>query len=202
MIDRYKATLRTMVVDDFVTSLIKCGWVAEIPEHQRDTLLQQVRAQFDKDRWYTFLALGTFSFDSECIYGFGPGNSSYYDMMTEIARYSEGFFHPTDIVDERKGDWINVSFRQNKQTYRCRVHATDYFQEDVLDVINQAISDAGSEKRFIILPPVDQCMHIVYISYKTYKYAERRGLIPPPEYFCTSPDLLEDYLRAYWNDYS
>jgi hypothetical protein len=183
LIERYKATLRTMVADDFVAALIECGWIAELPEMQRDELLQEVRTAFERDRFSAFLALDSFVFDSECIYGSGPGNLSYYDRITEIAQYSEGLFTPTDIVDEPRDDGIFVSFRQNEQFYECMVRYTDYFQKDVLDMINQALSDIGVKKQFIILPPVDQCMYLVFISPETYMQAERQGLIPPPGYF-------------------
>lgn len=203
MSDRYQDSFTNMTVDDYIKQLEACGWFAEIPASAQEPLLHEIRTMFAQDPRNTFLGLSTVTFDSEYIMDCGPGEESYYDLLLKFAEGSYGQFSPTEIRDELVSDprGILVGFRHGGNDYRCIVDDTDWFQFEVLDLINQALAESDVPQRFFDLPQIDQFLYITFVTPRTFLSAQRRDLIPPPEYFDEDHDEdgdMEQYLADYY----
>jgi len=200
MLDQYKTTIQQISPEKYLAQLEACGWFADLPLSEHAALRERVHTAFTANPMYTFLTLATFEFDAECISGTGPNELSYYDMLTYFAQHSYGLFTPDHIHDALTADnrYIAVSFQHDGRFYGCKVINTDYFQSEILDLANQALSDSGIRKRFCELPAVDQCAHVAFVSEQSYTCAERHNLIPPPHYFTTSRDIRDEYLEQYY----
>jgi hypothetical protein len=55
---------------------------------------------------------------------------------------------------------------------------TDWFECEVLDLINQALESSGRKERLIALPSVDQLVFIVFVPPDIYEQAVAEKLIP------------------------
>ena len=167
---------------EFMKQLDKIGWFEEVPA-QRSRVLSAFKAHKN------FYALAVTWFDTECIEGTGPGRPSYYSKIVEIAESSYGLFAPTAIHDEL--DWkkeiAHISFEQNGKRFSCDLTLHhDYFNEELLGVINKAIHAGGKMSEFISLPTTDQTLPLALAPPEAYRKAVGLGLIPKMS------DLMEE----------
>jgi hypothetical protein len=183
-----------MTAESYWAGLERVGWLAYVPAAQQAELRQRIAQSFAEGAKWTFLALSVLTFDGECIMGEGGPDEplSYYAKLEEFAKASGGRFRPVKIVD--RVDWARdttqVSFAHNGLEYKwSRPLATDWFQEGVLDLVNSALKDAAVKERFIPLPAVDQCWHVVFVPTAVYRKAVRVGLIPTQEMVDGWPEL-------------
>lgn len=178
-----------MTLDEFWSKLEQVGWLRDIPDSERNRLQDAVADHFTRDSKYAFYSLAVTSFDPECIEGTGPTDAcSYYSVLNQLARSSYGRFSPTDIHDELVNDngIARISFKHASTLFQCEVPwEDDWFQEPVLELVNQAIKKVEVKEQFIPLPPCDQSVSLAFTTPSIYKEAVRAGLIPPD-------DFLED----------
>lgn len=138
---------------------------------------------FDDDRLSIPFQLARILFDAECIYETGPDTSlSYHSKIMMLASASHGLFNPSDIQDGLRDDQHLVGFCYRGITYSCMVRPeTDWFDTVVIDLINTALHEHGETYQFFELPPVDQCIRLMFVPTGAYHCAVQRGLIPPAE---------------------
>ncbi len=113
------------------------------------------------------------SFDTECI----VENGDYVSIVKYLAENSSGKFNPTEITDEIDFENTNtakIKFKHNEREYFITVqNQDDWFQPEVLDLVNQAVLDSGSEEQFMTLPIQDQCANLVFVPAETYEMAKK-----------------------------
>jgi hypothetical protein len=172
-----------MTADEYWAGLERVGWLAYVPAPQHAELRERIACAMAEHPQFVFLTLSVIGFDGECIMGEGGPNEplAYYTKLQDFARVSRGRFQPVKIVDHV--DWIHrttfVSFAHNGLAYSWfRPIATDWFQGEVLDLVNKALKESGAKERFIPLPAVDQCWSIAFVPPAVYNKAVRAGLIP------------------------
>src|SRR5262245_797323 len=183
-----------MTAEEYWDGLERVGWLAHVPASEQAGLRERIERCFAENPKYAFLTLGRVGFDGECIMGEGGPDEplSYYALLQDFARASGGRFQPVKIVDRVWWDrgLTQVSFAHNGLEYRwSKAIATDWFQAEVLDLVNRALKDAAVKERFIPLPTVDQCWNIVFLPPAVYRKAVRAGLIPTQEAVDEWPEL-------------
>jgi hypothetical protein len=196
-----------MTPEIYWQKLHECGWLAEAPSHTHKALQESIKRKFVQNPTHACFSLMTSGFDSECIYGTGPENSSYHDMIVLLAKTSYGLFTPSNIRDVADVEHlkIHISFTMGISDYNISVNSdNDYFDFNVIQLINYALTENGVNNQFIDLPCVDQIFHLVFVSERTYHMAEKLRLIPPPKYFDykerTDPDKLNNYLEEFYKE--
>lgn len=168
-----------MTEQAFWTKLTKIGWLKYVPKQRHAEIRSRFKKAFKSDPDWVHLALHQTGFDSECI----DGPKSYCQLLRDLATDSNGIFRPTQIKAElvkkgRKAS-INVSFRHKGKAFSCVVpFETDWFQHEVLDLVNQALESSGREERFIVLSTNDQLMFLVIVPPAVFDKAVEAGLIP------------------------
>jgi hypothetical protein len=201
--DIFEKTILQMSPEVYWQKLKQCGWLDETPSQMHEDLMLWIQDAFLRYPIYVFYALTTFHFDAECIYGVGEKEPSYYRSLMEFSEISEGVFSPTSIEDfhDRESFRYSVSFVHGRGEYKARVYDSDYFQCEIIELINQAIEEQGSEKRFIDLPNTDQCYNLAFVSPEVFHRAEVAGLIPPYLYFHykeKKSQELNEYLENFY----
>lgn len=171
-----------MANEQLIEKLEACGWLAEMPEEEREKLLKQLREDaFDQG----YLNLASVDFDTECIESFGPDSSedinSYYKIIRLFAEGSWGLFTPINIRDEydKASQLIHVGFEFDGKYFEVSVpYEGDWASEEVHLLINRALENRGVPQRFIALPVLDQILYAVFISPAVFDKAVASGAIP------------------------
>lgn len=172
---------------NFWTTLGEIGWLALLSEAEHVRLQGAVREQFVRDSKYAFYALAVTVFDPECIEGTGPNEAcSYYSVLLQLAKASGGCFQPLLIHDELDYELgvARVSFEHYGHAYSIEVsYQDDWFQQEVLDLVNRALRESGCDRQFLPLPPCDQTVSLCFVPADVFDRAVRKGLIPEVEFF-------------------
>jgi hypothetical protein len=156
--------------------LKRIGWLNDLADEEMVEIRVTLKKGFesDTDPIFAFLALSRFAFDSE---GFSF-ERRYIDTIKIFAENSNRAFTPTRIQETCKDSKKRVAFTHNGKRYACVIDILDWFDDAILDLINQAMEDTGVEKRFITLPAADQIASFVCVPPKIYEKAISTGLIP------------------------
>jgi hypothetical protein len=160
--------------------LERSGWLeaAHLPASPAE-LRAAIEAEFARDPRLAWSALATIVFDAECIYTTGPVGLSYHAQLQQIADDSRAVFCPDQIADVQEGERIVVSFEHGGRSYRFAARLdSDYFDETLITLINQALAESDIHERLMQLPAFDQCIYLAVVSEAIYRKAEELALIP------------------------
>src|SRR5262245_18070144 len=122
-----------MTEGEFWRTLEEIGWLAALPDAERNRLRGALADAFSRDPQYAFYALAVTSFEPECIECSGPAEEcSYYSVVSQLARASFGRFAPLELSDEldEEAGVARISFRHAGKKFECEVPwEDDWFQE-------------------------------------------------------------------------
>jgi hypothetical protein len=125
------------------------------------------------------------AYDTETLYGIGDTPGTDLDSYTKIIRYyakhSWGQFDPQEIKEswDEDAQTVTVSFAAGGEPFETTVPMqSDWFQEGVHTLINEALEKTGVPQRFLLIPVLDQVVHHAFITEETMKKAEAAGLFP------------------------
>lgn len=167
-------------------ALLDCGWVDSDPRPP-DALRDIVLAAHAENRDHTVFALAASAFDMDVIEGVGPDDPcSYYSILEQLAEESYGLFKPDEILDDldEEARTATVIFVHNGERYAGRVPwENDWFDPRILELVNQALEDAGHEQRYLLLPSNSSVARLALVSPDVYAEALERELIPPDDFF-------------------
>ena len=166
-----------MTADEYWEKLIAVGWVEFIPPDLREEIRAQLATNLAADSVHAHLALTTAGFDAECI----DHDHAYRDILKQFGKDSQGVFAPTsikDTLDESIGI-ARISFVHGGKKFSREVPFTgDYFEMEVLDLVNDALAANEVEARFIPFPSEDQLLNLVFVPPRVFQEAARAGLVP------------------------
>jgi hypothetical protein len=171
----------TMTLEDYWKQLDAVGWLDGRSDGQRRELrrrLEEAYARADEDASPIDLvhALADLEFDPECV----EGEGDYASIVERYARASRGKFAPTSVADHVDHDRsvAEVAFEFAGRRFECKVACdTEWFDERVHDLINEALATAKVPERFIALPAIGQFAHIAFTRESAYQAALERSLI-------------------------
>jgi hypothetical protein len=165
------------------------GWFGLLPEDERHRAQNALHHAFDHDPKLAYFSLAVTSFDPECIEGDGPDSlCSYHSVLQQLAEASYGFFTPSHIHDEldEVAEVARVQFDHAGHHFAIEVPwESDWFEYDVLVLVNDAIKWSGATVQFMPLPSIDQRVSLALIPPATYRKAVKAGLIPAEDQFPT-----------------
>lgn len=174
-----------MTPDEYLDKLDAIGWFDHLPPGERERIRPQLEKNLQDDPFWAYYALASMCFDTEFVQDEGPESVlSYYWLLEELAASSSGIFKPMNIQDrlDRYNETAYVAFEHHGRSFSVTVpFETDWFEWDVLELVNRAIGESGSKLRFIPLPQGDQIVCLVIQVPDVYGAAVRVGLIPTPE---------------------
>jgi hypothetical protein len=167
-----------MDAETYWRELKNVGWLDCIPQGQHADLRKRIeRSLLGSAPETTCFTLTQSSLDSECILGEG----SYARILKDLAEASDGVFSPAHVVDRCEPNQTvgTVSFVHARKQYDLKVsYDTDLLDEAIIDLVNEAISNGGSDRQFINLPVIDQCYYLVFVPRAVYEKAIEVGLLP------------------------
>ena len=150
--------------------------------------LARIKAELAYERHpeSAYEALAAVCFDTECIETSGfdgePEDlNSYAKLLRHFGAATHGVFTPSAIVDVWDTDTgtARVGFDHGGRHYEVTVELqSDWFQGEVFELINHALSEQGCVERFVALPVVDQVLHAAFVDPAIVERAREVGLIP------------------------
>jgi hypothetical protein len=178
--------------EEYMSRLEQTGWLTEVGPERAQELRESLTAALRENPSFCFYELADTEFDSDCIEEAGSDDScSYYSIIMQLAHDSRSLFAPTDVVDELNAEAAvaRVSFKHKGRLYICEVPFKDeWFQEPVLQLVNQALAESGASHRFIDLPSCNQTMSLALIPEAVYTQAVQLGLIPDVRFYSPASD--------------
>jgi len=203
MKDQYEEFLSQINAEEYWQRVIESGWLEYISDTNHGELEKSVKSAFDENPIYAHTALTTHFIDGEFF-----SDQPYTDMLTETSKNSFGRFQPRKINEKllEDGRW-EVSFEHEGKAYHfVSQDESDYYDADILTIINTALKDSEKTIRLLTMPPSDQCLHFVFETPEIFRKAEQLRVIPPPMYFLCKEGLtsqnLTDYLSTYYQSLS
>lgn len=197
MTDQYEQAVSKLSADEYWQRAVESGWLDNMPAEAHAELEKRVREAFVSDPLIAWSAFYAAVFDSEMF-----EDAAYTVRIEELAKNSYGGFQPENIQEEYLDGPTRISFELKGKTYEYTTQDFgDYFDEEVINVINQALREVGEKRQFHSLPVTDQVYYLVFVTPETYENAERLRLIPPYMYFEykeRSLKKVEKYLRKYY----
>lgn len=180
-------------LDAFWTSLGDIGWLASLPEERRASLRSTLErsvfgastsawgiarpARDEVDILELSRLLGSVEIDVECVEGVAP----YTEILHRLAAASFGFFGPENILERERDNEIELSFTMAGHRYSLHLTVSgDELDTSVIDLVNQALIDAGAKHRFHGLPMIDQCLVLAFAPDEVFERAKRTGIIVDP----------------------
>jgi len=173
--------LRNMGPDGFWEILEEVGWMDLIPKGDRNMLRSRIEEGFQKDptEAYKVLAFRPFIGDKTA----DDQDRSW--VIRNFADASLGTFNPVKIEfkTSKDRDRSEVSFTHKGKTYKCEVRTYGgYLGDDIVDLVNKAIVNTGTDCRFIRVDSLDNTVNLVFIPERILERAQKKGLIPPKDY--------------------
>ncbi|MGK7890759.1 MAG: hypothetical protein AB4042_15615 [Leptolyngbyaceae cyanobacterium] len=158
---------------------------AGLPEDMSPELWARLETQVRHEDGDPYLGLAVVEFDTETIDGPGPSPDgslgSYTDIICLLAANSDGKFAPTAIIDELVDcdAHYRVGFTHRGQAFEVKVeNQSDWFQGEVVDLINQALEATQIPQRFHLIPVLDQIAYLAFLSKPVCDRAQALGLWP------------------------
>jgi hypothetical protein len=131
-------------------------------------------------------ALADFSFDTECIDG-NPGD--YADIIKEFAHAARSAFAIDDVSDNFVEGAASVAFRVGDVPYSLTVpFESDWWDPQVSELLDKVAAEHGDERRFVLLPVLDQVAYVAFLKPSTFEAALKRGLL------ASFQDLAAEYM--------
>lgn len=154
------------------------GWLEDVPAEEHEALRRRLAASEEPSEAYADLAV--IAFDAECIDA--PG--SYADIIRRLADASHGRFKPENVRDtwDDDGHLAHVGFDIGDERFEVHVKIDgDWFQDEVLELVNDALKAVGSPHRFVPLPVPDQIIYGAFVRPETFERATELGVVPSVE---------------------
>ena len=171
----FTETIQTFSAPDYWQALLATGWVNYLPSGEQAQLGQRLETHFARYPQQAWTVLAPVVFDSEGFYA----AEDYAALLAEFAAGSFGRFTPTRVTAVEGDDFFTISFSVGQQTYEATLSTTsDYFDEQLVSRINQALADQGTAQQFILLPAFDQVHHYAFTTPQAIQTAKERQLIP------------------------
>lgn len=177
-----------MTPDETLRAARAAGLPDEMSSEAWRALERRVR-KAQSDEIPPYLGLASVEFDTEAIDGPGVDGGSYTYLLGLIAAGSDGLFEPVGIRDElEEGDrFYRVGFTLGERRYEVKVNNQgDWFQPEVLELVNRALAEGGVARRFHVLPVLDQIAYLVFCTTDSFARLVEEGAIPAMD------ELLEE----------
>lgn len=160
-------------------ALKKVGWLDYVPASEHKSLRESIETAIKHHGIkFAFLGLTHLSFDFECIFD----DDSYPTLVSDFASFSRSQFNPKNVRSHRDSKNKKkrlVQFSVGRKRYSLTVDfAGDYADESIIDLVNTALADSGSQYRYQNLPAVDQCGYLTFVPHAIYEAAVKIGVIP------------------------
>ncbi len=173
-----------MTVEEYWKKLWKIGWLDYLPKSIVDEVHEHLKKNLADGTKYGIFALSTAGFDTECI----DDDHSYSTILAELAEASLGEFVPKNIKEKYDSalEIAEISFEHKGKVFAAEVPFTsDWFEMEVLDLVNDALAAGKSACRFIPLPALDQILNLVFIPPSIYEKAAEEKLVSKKNSYLT-----------------
>ncbi|MGO8999075.1 MAG: hypothetical protein ACLQVI_37585 [Polyangiaceae bacterium] len=118
-----------------------------------------------------YRSLGTVEFDCEDAF------DDLKSLVNAFAAGSDGLFFPSDVRARRLGEERqSVSFRLGKKSFSWETTQSDWKDDGLLLILNDAVASSGVASRFHPLPALDQMMHVAIVPDGVFEAAVGEGL--------------------------
>jgi hypothetical protein len=178
--------------EDYLSRLEESGWLEAVGSERAEELRDRLTTALKENPSYSFYELADTEFDADCIEEAGTDDScSYFSIIMQLAHDSRSLFEPTSVTDrlDREAGTASVSFEHRGKSYSCEVPFKDeWFQEPVLQLVNEALSESGTMNRFIDLPSCNQTLSLALIPESVFTQAVQLGLIPDVRFYAPRSD--------------
>ena len=174
-----KSTVKIKDAKSYWLALKKTGWLDWIPNVDHKQLQLNIDAAIKEHGvQFAYLGLTHFSFDFECIFA----DDSYPPLLGDFASFSRNEFNPKSAKSQRDPKDKKkrlVEFKVGRKKYTCSVDfASDYADECIIDLVNKALTESGSQYQYQNLPAVDQCGYLSFVPQSIFDTGVKGGLIP------------------------
>jgi hypothetical protein len=156
-------------IKNVVEKFDEIGWFGGMDNSEKVAIKEKLSKS---ESLYGFLNnLSVYSFDTECI----DESGDYVSIIENLADCSAGKFKPTEVSDDI--DFITTNTSTIKFTHFGKAYSitipnqNDWFQPEVLDLVNRAIVESGNKEQFLTLPVQDQCAYLVFVDPDIYELA-------------------------------
>lgn len=177
-----------MVMENYWQRLVNSGWIKDMPETEQEELRLKID-QCVRDDQNPIAALHDISaiqidVNGAGLDGQGLGVDAGEKMIRECAEHSFGKFEPSEIVAEMdtEHETVKLGFTHHQTHFEKEVPWKDdskWLQEEVKDLVNQALEADGTEQRFMDLPATADHPNngVVFVSENAYEKAVEAGLL-------------------------
>ena len=178
-----------MESDHWISEIESCGWFDDLPESEVSALKGQLSTD-SQDLGYLHLASVVINDPNRISGGIRlmdaeePGEiTSYEKLLKAYTEASEGHFAPEAMVEEINDETghFAIGFLFSGRIYAIFVPGTSRYEEELNDMVNEALADAGCHKRFFRLPASSDKRAFAFISPAVYEKACLMELIPADE---------------------
>ena len=176
------------VFQDYLAKLENCGWLKDLPDFELISLKNRLqRGEYEPETpskyeiFNIYQRLAVVEFDVECIIGPGDG---YRQILEEMVKASWGKFIMENYAEKwnETEETIDLSFTFKGKQFAATIPMDeDWFHEDAVTLVNQALKEFNIEQQFIDLPSAEQTAYYTFISENTYSKAVEQGVIPTEE---------------------
>ncbi|NUM43811.1 MAG: hypothetical protein HUU38_03825 [Anaerolineales bacterium] len=198
MADAYEKFILSISADEYWKRIVESGWLECLPLDKYLELEENVRQAFLRNPLYAHSSLAVTIVDSEFC-----SEHPYKDLLEELESNSFGQFQPRDIREVWKDDHFEVAFTLDNQL--CKFTANnyaDYYDDQIIHLINTKITEQGITSQFLTLPASDQCFFFVFVNPDVYRKAQKLKVIPPQKFFLIRDGMisqnLDQYLRTFY----
>jgi hypothetical protein len=178
--------------EDYLSRLEESGWLEAVGMERAEELRDRLMVALKENPSYSFYELADTEFDADCIEEAGTDDScSYFSIIMQLAHDSRSLFEPTEVTDrlDRESSTASVSFVHQGKDYSCEVTFKDeWFQEPVLQLVNEALAESGTMHRFIDLPSCNQTLSLALVPESVFTQAVQLGLIPDVRFYAPRSD--------------
>ena len=170
-------TKSSLNAQEIIETLESIGWFSNYQRSEKEDLQIKLINAFAKDPSSAFFTLAVFSFDVECI----DGRGDYENIIESLAKSSFGKFNPQNVKDdfdfEKKVAMVSFIYQGKEYSVNVSIE-DDWFQFEVIDLINQSLREADYKEQFLSLPARDQSAELVFVSNEIYAVAVSEKIIP------------------------
>jgi hypothetical protein len=192
----FRDSVAGLDIETYLRRVKDSGWLEGRNERAADALEQRIRDSFAKNPASAFYALADTSFDAECIESSGPNEEcSYHSVLMQLAEHSRGLFRPEELSDEVDHDegTARLAFELEGEIFeREFAQNEDWFSNEALELVNEALEASGRDERFLALPASDQVMHLALVSQEVFDRAVDLGAIVDSDFYPIDDDLSVD----------
>lgn len=185
---KYKRQERAVefTLQEYCSGLDQVGWLRCLTCREVSLLKRRLRKTFHGSERraatdiYPDLATLVIVPD-DCIQATGPDAASYYEIVKQYVKVSHGKFDARRITDSLNPEAgvAAISYELQGRLFSFELpYEDEWYEPSFQCLINQSLNAIGVYERFMLLPPVDIELLIVFILPSIYERAVLTGLIP------------------------